>query len=75
MELEVLRDEDGVARALRDRGAEVRVRGHRLEVTTVESDPYAMITRVLAERGVGLRLLRPGVKTLEDAYLHNEAAR
>lgn len=75
VELEVLRDEEGVARALRERGAEVRVRGHRLEVTTVDDDPYDLIRGVLVQSGGGMRLLRPGVKTLEDAYLRDETRR
>ncbi len=72
VELEVLRDEERVASALRGAGAEVRILGHRLEVTTVDADPYDVIRDVLVETGVGMRMLRAGVKTLEDAYLHDE---
>ncbi|MQA92311.1 MAG: ATP-binding cassette domain-containing protein [Gemmatimonas sp.] len=67
--VEVLDDVETVDALLRDRGATVRRRGHLLEVTTRDGDPYDLINRVLAETGGGLRLLKPSVRTLEDAYL------
>jgi ABC-2 type transport system ATP-binding protein len=54
---------------LRQRGATVHRRGHHLEVTMREGDPYDLINRVLAESGGGLRQLKANVRTLEDAYL------
>jgi ABC-2 type transport system ATP-binding protein len=67
--VEVLDDPTMVDALLRERGATVHRRGHHLEVTTSDGDPYALIHRVLAETGAGLRLLKASVRTLEDAYL------
>jgi ABC-2 type transport system ATP-binding protein len=53
---------------LRERGAVVRRRGHGLEVTTSDQDPYDLINRVLAETGCGIQSLKASVRTLEDAY-------
>ena len=72
VQVEVLRDADLVADVLRTRGADVKSAGLRLEVTTIDEDPYDLITRVLAETGAGLQMLRPSVTTLEDAYLSEE---
>ena len=72
--LEVLRDAERVEAELRERGATVRRDGLRLEVTTIEEDPFDLITLVLSETGSGVRSLRPSVMTLEDAYLSEEMA-
>jgi ABC-2 type transport system ATP-binding protein len=67
--VEVLDNVETVDALLHERGATVRRRGHLLEVTTMDGDPYDLINRVLAETGGGLRLLKASVRTLEDAYL------
>jgi hypothetical protein len=67
--VEVLDHVETVDALLRERGANVRRRGHLLEVTTSDGDPCDLINRVLAETGGGLRLLKATVRTLEDAYL------
>ena len=67
--VEVLDNVESVDALLRHRGASVRRRGHLLEVTTPNGDPYDLINRVLVETGGGLRLLKASVRTLEDAYL------
>lgn len=67
--VEVLDDASGVEDLLRARGATVLRRGHMLEVTSIDADPYELINTVLAESGAGLRLLKARVRTLEDAYL------
>jgi ABC-2 type transport system ATP-binding protein len=67
--VEVLDHVETVDALLRQRGATVLRRGHLLEVTTTDGDPYDLINRVLAETGGGLRLLKARVRTLEDAYL------
>jgi ABC-2 type transport system ATP-binding protein len=67
--VEVLDNVEVVDALLRERGATVHRRGHLLEVTTSDGDPYDLINRVLAETGGGLRLLKASVRTLEDAYL------
>ena len=67
--VEVLDNVETVDALLRQRGATVLRRGHLLEVTTTDGDPYDLINRVLAETGGGLRLLKARVRTLEDAYL------
>ncbi len=67
--VEVLDNVGAVEALLRQRGASVRRRGHSLEVTMSDGDPYALIHRVLAETGNGLSLLKARVRTLEDAYL------
>jgi ABC-2 type transport system ATP-binding protein len=67
--VEVLDDPAGVGALLEARGATVRRRGHQLEVTLHDGDPYDLINRVLAESGGGLSLLKASVRTLEDAYL------
>ncbi|HEX6308329.1 MAG TPA: ABC transporter ATP-binding protein [Longimicrobiales bacterium] len=67
--VEVLDHVEAVDALLRERGATVVRRGHILEVTTTEGDPYDLINRVLAETGGGLRLLKARIRTLEDAYL------
>jgi ABC-2 type transport system ATP-binding protein len=67
--VEVLDNVETVDALLRERGATVLRRGHVLEVTTTDGDPYDLINRVLAETGGGLRLLKARVRTLEDAYL------
>ena len=67
--VEVLDNAETVDTLLRQRGATVLRRGHVLEVTTTDGDPYDLINRVLAETGSGLRLLKARVRTLEDAYL------
>ncbi|HET6681870.1 MAG TPA: ABC transporter ATP-binding protein [Gemmatimonadaceae bacterium] len=67
--VEVLDHAEDIATALRQRGATVLRRGHLLEVTMTDSDPYDLINRVLAETGGGTRLLKARVRTLEDAYL------
>ena len=67
--VEVLDHAETVDARLRARGATVRRRGHLLEVTLSDGDPYDLINRVLAEAGVGLSMLKARVKTLEDAYL------
>ncbi len=72
VQMEVLQDAELVAAALRDRGAVVQAEGLFLEVTTTDSDPYDLITQVLAETGTGIRMLRPSVTTLEDVYLSEE---
>lgn len=72
--VEVLDDAEAVDALLRERGATVRRRGHLLEVTMSDGDPYDLINRVLAETGGGLRLLKARVRTLEDAYLGEERA-
>jgi len=72
VQVEVLRDPEQVAGALRARGASVNLAGLRLEVTTTEHDPYDLIMQVLAETGAGVQMLRPSVTTLEDAYLSEE---
>lgn len=74
VQVEVLDDVDIAEAALRARGATVRRRGHLLEVTTPDEDPYTLITTALAGTGGGLRLLKPAVRTLEDAYLEKETA-
>ncbi|MGH7467387.1 MAG: ATP-binding cassette domain-containing protein, partial [Longimicrobiales bacterium] len=66
--VEVLDRADVVYALLRERGAVVARRGHRLEVTTSDQDPYDLINRVLAETGCGIQSLKPSVRTLEDAY-------
>ena len=66
--VDVLDNVDTVEAMLRERGATVIRRGHRLEVTS-DGDPYELINRVLAETGTGLSLLKASVRTLEDAYL------
>lgn len=72
VQVEVLRDPEAVGAVLRERGAAVQRRGHHLDVTSGDGDPYDLITRVLAETGSGMRLLRPSVRTLEDQYLSDE---
>ena len=72
VQVEVLDNADATAEELRSRGATVRTDGLLLEVTTTNGDPYELITGVLAETNTGLRLLRPSVTTLEDAYLSEE---
>ncbi|MFC1575065.1 ABC transporter ATP-binding protein [Gemmatimonadota bacterium] len=72
VQMEVLQNPEVVATGLRARGASVLGEGLRLEVTTTEGDPYDLILQVLAETGSGMRLLRPRVETLEDAYLSQE---
>ena len=72
VEVELLDNAEQVGSRLRDRGATVHSDGMLLEVTTTAEDPYELITEVLAETGVGMRLLRQTVKTLEDAYLSEE---
>lgn len=67
--VEVLDNVGDVDALLRERGASVHRRGHLLEVTASDGDPYDLINRVLAETGGGLRLLKASVRTLEDAYL------
>ena len=67
--VEVLEDAELVDALLRERGAAVHRRGHQLEVTMRDGDPYDLINRVLAETGGGIRLLKARVRTLEDAYL------
>jgi ABC-2 type transport system ATP-binding protein len=67
--VEVLDNVENVDAMLRERGATVHRRGHLLEVTMSNGDPYDLINRVLAETGGGLRLLKASVRTLEDAYL------
>jgi ABC-2 type transport system ATP-binding protein len=67
--VEVLDNVEIVDALLRERGAIVVRRGHLLEVTTTDRDPYDLINRVLVETGSGLRLLKARVRTLEDAYL------
>ena len=67
--VEVLDNAESIAALLQERGATVRRRGHHLEVTASDADPYDLINRVLAETGGGLRLLKASVRTLEDAYL------
>jgi ABC-2 type transport system ATP-binding protein len=67
--VEVLDNVEIVDALLRERGAAVVRRGHLLEVTTTDRDPYDLINRVLMETGGGLRLLKARVRTLEDAYL------
>jgi ABC-2 type transport system ATP-binding protein len=67
--VEVLDNAELVDALLRQRGATVHRRGHHLEVTMREGDPYDLINRVLAESGGGLRQLKANVRTLEDAYL------
>jgi len=66
--VEVLDNVDAVEAQLRDRGAIVQRRGHHLDVTVSDRDPYDLINRVLVETGGGLSLLKASVKTLEDAY-------
>jgi hypothetical protein len=66
--VEVLDRVEVVDALLRERGAAVRRRGHGLEVTTSDQDPYDLINRVLAETGTGIQSLKPSVRTLEDAY-------
>jgi len=66
--VEVLDQVDAVESLLVARGAAVHRRGHHLDVTVSDGDPYDLINRVLAETGGGLSLLKAGVKTLEDAY-------
>ena len=72
VQVELLDDAEQVESRLRDRGATVHGDGLFLEVTTTDEDPYELITEVLAETGVGMRLLRQTVTTLEDAYLSEE---
>ncbi len=60
---------DEVVNRLTDRGATVRRDGLRLQVSVPDADAYQLITAVLAETDAGLRMLTPGVTTLEDAYL------
>ena len=72
VQMEVLQDADLVGAKLRERGAVVHANGLLLEVTTTDTDPYDLITQVLAETGTGIRLLRPAVETLEDVYLSEE---
>jgi len=67
--VEVLDNVETIDALLRERGATVVRRGHLLEVTTTDRDPYDLINRVLVETGGGLRLLKARVRTLEDAYL------
>jgi len=67
--VEVLDNAESIGALLQERGATVRRRGHHLEVTASDADPYDLINRVLAETGGGLRLLKASVRTLEDAYL------
>ena len=74
VQVEVLEEPAAIEGRLRERGATVRRRGHLLEVTTHGDDAYELINRALAETGGGLRLLKPSVTTLEDAYLGNERA-
>jgi ABC-2 type transport system ATP-binding protein len=69
VQVEVLDHVETVDALLRQRGASVRRRGHLLEVTLNDGDPYDLINRVLAETGGGLSLLKARVRTLEDAYL------
>lgn len=70
--VEVLRHPELVGATLRDRGAAVHRRGHRLEVTATEGDVCDLIVRTVAETGAGIRLLKPSVRTLEDAYLSED---
>ncbi len=69
LEVEVLDQPDLVEAALLAEGATVRRRGHRLDVTTGDENPCDLVQRVLAGSGVGIRILRPAVSTLEDIYL------
>ena len=72
VQVEVLDRVERVEAALVARGARVGRRGHLLEVTVADGDPYDLINRVLAESGAGIRLLKASVRTLEDAYLGGE---
>src|SRR5690606_35199476 len=56
--VEVLDHAEEIEAVLRQRGAAVVRRGHMLEVTTADTDPYDLINHVLADAGVGLRLLK-----------------
>jgi ABC-2 type transport system ATP-binding protein len=74
VELEVLRNPEGVEAALVARGATVSREGHTLEVTLVGGDPRDLVVGAVAETGAGLRMLRPKITTLEDVFLGaNEA--
>ena len=72
LQLEVLENAEEVASALSSRGAAVSRDGLQLEVMIADSDPYDLIMRTLAETGTGLRLIRPSVTTLEDAYFSED---
>jgi ABC-2 type transport system ATP-binding protein len=72
VQLEVLEDVELVDAALRARGAAVQRRGRLLDVTRTDGDTYDLIARVLAETGSGIRVLRPSVRTLEDAYFSED---
>ena len=72
VQVEVLENGEEVAAALVSGGATVSRDGLQLEVTTADCDPYNLILRVLADTSTGLRLLRPSVTTLEDAYLRED---
>ena len=67
--VEVLDNVDAVVASLQARGADVRRRGHLLEVTATGADPHDLIHHALVETGSGLSLLKAKVRTLEDAYL------
>ena len=69
VEVQLLGGGDEAEAALTSRGATVRRKGLALEVTVTDADPYDVVLEALAESGVGLRLLRPSVTTLEDVYL------
>lgn len=72
VQVEVLDGAEAFEALLRERGASVRRRGHILEVTTSDGNPYDLVNHALAETGGGLRLLKASVRTLEDAYLGEE---
>jgi ABC-2 type transport system ATP-binding protein len=67
--LEVPSRPEMVEAELRSRGATVRRTGHALDVSAHDADPYDLIMRVLADTSSGIRVLRPTVTTLEDAFL------
>lgn len=72
--VEVLDDPAPVETLLRERGATVHRRGHQLEVTLTEGDPYGLINRALADTGGGLSLLKASARSLEEAYFGEEGA-
>jgi len=69
VQLEVLENAELVGSELEQRGASVRRDGLVLEVSTTDADPYDLVTSVLADTHTGIRLMRPKVTTLEDAFL------
>ena len=71
--VEVFDHADEVVAALTNRGATVRREGLRLQVTVPDADAYEVIIAVLADTEAGLRMLTPGVTTLEDAYLRADS--